>query len=207
MFDDATLANDILDGSFKSSSSQHSGTASDLIQSSAEASQAIPIDTVPVDLVENLHGASQGLLVVEDEGLPPDGFEQITASNKGNNCDENKVDIVEQCSPVKVDPGSGHGALGQGPQKVDVVEQGGPVKLDLGLSGTLHGQGPLSPSGSSHSSESFHTGGPLMIDSLRKAMQPKSSVDMIRLTSRQVCSCTFWFILFLAFKALSHSSL
>lgn len=106
-------------------------------------------------------GASPGIVVVEDDSLAYDESNVSPSVPLKNQSSEEKKVVTES----------------KGPQKL-VLELGGP---------TQHVLGPQSPAGSSHSSEIAHTSSPLLIDSLRKAMQPKSSMDMIRLTSRQVC--------------------
>ncbi|XP_071120061.1 coiled-coil domain-containing protein 91-like isoform X1 [Mytilus edulis] len=168
--EDAILANDILDGSFKSTSSQHSSsgaTSADLIRTvnleTTNRIQTLRSDSQTVDLVGDLLGASPGIVLVEDEHL-----------------ENNYLDLGESNGPLVQNRNSSDRPT---PLHISVSESSGECK-------TIDGTNPLpqlpaSPSGSTHSSESHHMSGPILIDSLRKALHPKATVDVTKLSHKQ----------------------
>lgn len=188
------MANDILDGSFRSNSSQHSNSgamAADLIRNinSEEAGQrtrgdSLSIDLVGADLMRNINeegdgqtahgdsqsmdlvgglmGASPGIILVEDETLNSDNLDLGHSNSlllRGKETEE-KLPKLDK----KVERSESSDGMGVVPRV------------------------PPSPGGSSHSSGPCNTstGNPMLIDSLRKAMQPKTAVDISRLSNIQV---------------------
>ncbi|CAC5369628.1 unnamed protein product [Mytilus coruscus] len=176
--EDAILANDILDGSFKSTSSQHSSsgaTAADLIRTvnleTTNRIQTFKNDSQSVDLVGDLLGASPGIVLVEDENL-----------------ENNYLDLGESNGPLVQNRKSADRPT---PLHISVSESSGQCKtIDTDGMNPLS-RLPASPSGSCHSSESHHMSSPILIDSLRKALHPKATVDVTKLSHKQVLNTTF----------------
>ena len=165
------MANDILDGSFKSTSSQHSGsTAADIIRSvNSEVNGSTGAPNVRVDLVGDLLGASPGIILVEDENL------QVNSLDIG---ETNSVLIPKQKSSVE-----------QSPVPSPSSKSAVPIReTEVDLTNSLQTATSTTSSGSSHSSESHHMNSPILIDSLRKALQQKpAAVDVVKLSQKKVC--------------------
>ena len=177
-YDDAIMANDILDGSFKSTSSQHSGsTAADIIRSvnsevnGSTGAPNVRKNSQSVDLVGDLLGASPGIILVEDENL------QVNSLDIG---ETNSVLIPKQKSSVE-----------QSPVPSPSSKSAVPIReTEVDLTNSLQTATSTTSSGSSHSSESHHMNSPILIDSLRKALQQKpAAVDVVKLSQKKVdCS-------------------
>lgn len=162
-FDDAVLANEILDGSFKSTSSHHSSSAAtgaDIIRDTnsdlGSGSRGTRKDSHSVDLVGDLLGASPGILLIEDENMKNDS---VDIGEGNSTLIKNRKSSNELFSHFSAESSSQN--------KMSDFDRSVPQRV------------PASPGGSSHSSESHHMNSPILIDSLRKALQQKPTSQVV----------------------------